>query len=431
MSARAELTWLRGGFVEQWSRENRPEGNHYNLRRWDAQIAAYDSCIERIEVGLEAGEPPEPAALGLDDPRFRRVLRPEVGTLVATGEWLVPDATARRPIRIEAGGHDRAAAPLLVTSPPAPWGEKGRQATPAAPVITMALALNTGDTVPVQKVAPGPHGGPAIAFVLPGGLGARDEISGTLYVADGPGLRAGSACVAQIRDDGIEVDAGPYQARLKPQGAHIYNWNVAALDGLDITLPGDTSYFGFFDEMRVRNEPFELTLEADGPVVAVVRAVSEFGDERTYYFWRDLPYVECVLDDGASYMWAFDSTDNFASDAPMPGTAHLSNGFTAPVPETGALEQVPKGGQKAWWCCKTREDGLTLGLITPAQQTNMLVGPGGGYGGVGIERSNPAQYFVVYADVDKRGPAAVDEVYHTLARDDPIKVTFGEVEVRE
>jgi hypothetical protein len=91
---------------------------------------------------------------------------------------------------------------------------------------------------------------------------------------------------------------------------------------------------------------------------------------------------------------------------------------------------VPEGGAQAWWCCKTRADGLTLGLITPVEPTRMKVGPGGGWGGVGIEGSNPAQYFVVYCDVDPHGPAAVEEVYHTLARDDPITVTIGKPEVR-
>jgi len=430
MAARGELAWLRGGFVEQWSRENRPEGNDYNLRRWDAQIAAYDARIERISEGLETGELPAPAEIGLDDPRFRRALVPRLDRGKAGGEWLVPDATARRTVRIEAGRHDRVTAPLLVESPPGPWAE-ANQLTPDTPVMALTLALSTGHIVPVQRIAPGPEGRPAIAFALPGRIGAGDELSGTLYITWRSGLRADSASVAQPKGDGLEVDTGAYRAWLRPEGGHIYNWIVAKLGGQDITLPGDTSYSGFFDEMSTRHEPFELTLEADGPVVAVVRAVSELEDTRTFYFWRGLPYVECVLGDGASYLWAFDSTENFASDAPMPGTAYLSNGFTAPVPEAGALEQVPKTGQRAWWCCKTREDGLTLGLITPAQQTNMLVGPGGGFGGVGIERSNPAQYFVVYADVDKRGPAAVDEVYHTLARDDPIKVTFGEVEMRD
>jgi len=41
-----------------------------------------------------------------------------------------------------------------------------------------------------------------------------------------------------------------------------------------------------------------------------------------------------------------------------------------------------------------------------------------------------ATYFGVFAAVDPRGPAAVEEVYHTLARDDPIVVTFGQPEVR-
>jgi hypothetical protein len=60
----------------------------------------------------------------------------------------------------------------------------------------------------------------------------------------------------------------------------------------------------------------------------------------------------------------------------------------------------------------------------------MKVGPGGGFGGVGIEGSNPSQYVVVYADVDKRGPKVVEEIHHTLARDEPVTVTYGKLEVR-
>ena len=54
----------------------------------------------------------------------------------------------------------------------------------------------------------------------------------------------------------------------------------------------------------------------------------------------------------------------------------------------------------------------------------------GGYGGVGIETSILTRYFAIHAGADPRGPEAIEELYHTLARDDPVVVTFGEVEKR-
>jgi hypothetical protein len=126
--------------------------------------------------------------------------------------------------------------------------------------------------------------------------------------------------------------------------------------------------------------------------------------------------------------WSFDSTRNFTADSPTPGTAYLSNGVTAPVPKSSEAIHIPERGAGVWWCCKTRADGLTLGCLTPVEPTNMMVGPGGGWGGVGIESSNPAQYFVVYCGVDPRGPKAVEEVSDAVARDDPVSVTFGKAE---
>jgi hexosaminidase len=430
------LAAQRDEFVTRWNAENRPEGIDYNLRRFDAQLAALDTHISALNDAIAKGALPDPRALDLDDRRFIRALRPVFANLPKPeGPWQIAEATARLPVRIEAGNHDRVRAPMLIQLP------TGRVLSalhkpPSFPAVHRWLrarvAVN-GELVATQVVPALDPPDALLAFVLPGPLKAGQSVSGELYLWSADGAAeptAGEGLAASETDAGIEVRTSAYEALVGPEGAHAYTWKLTKLNGLDITQPGETGWAGFFDDPRVRTDPFELSLAAAGRVVAIVRAAAGSGYEKEFFFWAGLPYGECTYSDAAGMSWAFDSTANFAADSPMPGTAHLSNGFTAPVPASTETRQVPEGGGRAWWCCKTRADGLTLGLITPLEQTNMKVGPGGGWGGVGIEGSNPTQYFVVYCDVDLRGPAAVEKVYQTLARDDPITVTFGQPEAR-
>jgi hypothetical protein len=321
---------------------------------------------------------------------------------------------------IAAGGHDRTDAPIVVDLPP--------KAPALEPTAAHARLLVGGQPVNAQ-VVPATESAPArLAFVLPGTLRAGEAATGEVYLGL-PGAAPEGVSVA-AQDTGLLVRTGLYEALLGPEGAHAFTWKLAKLNGLDVTEPGESGWAGFFDDPRLRTDPFRLGVLVDGPVVAMVRAEAESGPVKEFWFWEGLPYAECTYSDAAGMSWAFDSTANFAADSPLPGTARLSNGFSGPVPASTEQRQVPEGGAQAWWCCKTRADGLTLGLITPAEQTRMKVGPGGGWGGVGIEGSNPCQYFVVYCDIDPRGPAAVEAVYHTLARDDPVTVTFGRPEPR-
>jgi hypothetical protein len=294
------------------------------------------------------------------------------------------------------------------------------------------LTLNN-QPVPSQLIPANDTSPARLAFVLPGTLKAGETAVGELYldvheIGLGPGLA--EPITAQQGDAGVLVRTALYEALVGPEGAHVFTWKLAKLNGLDVTQPGESGWAGWFDDPLVRTDPFKLTLIAKGPVVTIIRAEMDTGYAKELYFWAGLPYAESIFSDAAGMSWAFDSTANFAADSPMPGTACLSSGFTGPVPRSDEQRQVPEGGAQAWWCCKTRADGLTLGLITPLEQTHMKVGPGGGWGGVGIEGSNPCQYFVVYCDVDPRGPAAVEEVYQTLRRDDPMTVTFGKPETR-
>lgn len=429
---RSQLARLRDQFVRQWNLEFKPEGIEYNLRRFDAQLAAFDDHIARLKRAMVAPALPHPTQLDLDDRTLRRILSSRVDErLRSSSPWAVHQARWRVPVRIGAGCHDRTNAPVLVEFP---LGVRPPRPTDSSPPC--AVLITPTQRIAAQAIKDRQRDRNLLAFVLPGTLKAGAYVAGDLYLWQGPrseatSVRTDQAVTATTTPKGIIISTSAYEALVGSEGAHVYTWKVAKLDGLDITHPGESGWAGWFDVPGDRTENFELTVECAGPIVAIVRGVRDCDYEKTLYFWGGLPYAECFLSEPVGTSWAFDSTANFAADAPMPGLAHLSNGLSGQVPASTEQRQFPQGGGRAWWCCKTRADGLTLGLITPVQQTNMKVGPGGGWGGVGIEGSNPCQYFVVFADVDPRGPAAVEELYHALARDDPINVTFGNPQTRD
>jgi len=420
---RGQLSEQREQFVAHWNAENRPEGIEYILGRFDAQLASLDGRAGALAQALDRGELPAPEGLGLSDRRVRRELASASAELPPCADpWAVPEAEVRVPLQLSAGSHTRVRPPVLVEfAARRVLGEAG-----APP----ARLLAEGVQVPAQIIPRVGEEPARLAFIWPGTIPAGEERSAALYIGSEEAPPSTQDVQAAATPAGVSVRDTRYEALVGTEGAHVFTWKLAALGGLDVTEPGESGWAGWFDDPRVRTDPFALEVVAAGPVVAIVRASLEGDYEKLFYFWAGLPYAECVLSDGTGMSWAFDSTANFAADSPMPGTAYLSSGFSGPVPASTELVQVPEGGAQAWWCCKTRADGLTLGLITPVEPTRMKVGPGGGWGGVGIEGSNPAQYFVVYCDVDPRGPAAVEEVYHTLARDDPITVTIGKPEVR-
>jgi len=92
------------------------------------------------------------------------------------------------------------------------------------------------------------------------------------------------------------------------------------------------------------------------------------------------------------------------------------------------LEQVKAGN--ALWGCKHRPDGLTVGMVTPGRPTTHATGPGGGWGGAGIEGGPGASHFVAVGDVLAEPRAALDALAATLDYSKPPAIILGRVEKR-
>jgi hypothetical protein len=134
--------------------------------------------------------------------------------------------------------------------------------------------------------------------------------------------------------------------------------------------------------------------------------------------------------DVSSWFWNYDAANNFAADSPTPGLGRFEDGTEAPIPASGETVHL-EPGRPTWWCAKYRDDGLTLGLITPHTATGMMIGPGGGWGGVGMDHSpNPTDRFVTYCDVTPEKWRTVAAIGEALRADRPMHVVVGRLHRR-
>ena len=197
------------------------------------------------------------------------------------------------------------------------------------------------------------------------------------------------------------------------QGAHLYEWVVKALN-TEVTQPGRGGWSGFADTMSDREAPFDLKVEAAGPVLVRLRATARTGsNEKVLTFYAGKPWVEIMLARGVNFYWDYDNTANFAADGGHPGQALFSDGFKEPICKADA--QVHNARSKVYWCAKTRDDGFVLANVTPEVQGSHVTGPGGGWGGVGIEGGPEATHFVTFADkVDGDPTTCLNTVQRTL-----------------
>lgn len=474
---RAELAAVRDDFRTLWLSANRPEGLDWNIRKFDAQLKAYDTRIAAVEGALQGGPLQAPEKLGLTiRGRIQGVPVKRAGVSVSA-PWWDERWPYRVPVRIEAGERKRPPMPIVLRLNVARLC--GVEVEPASPRLVVGEKVCPAQVVPLWSTE-GWRPGEGVAFVLPHALAPGQSIEGYLYWSSGEGrvpeaesdLRvtaradrawlepvvvaaAGQAAEAAARErvpqealsrperlrrlvgrealclEGGEVwiENSRLRVMIGSEGAHLYVWQVKALNNLDITQPGTHDWCGFLDFNWVRRTPFALRIVSAGPVVAIVHAVEPSGTEKCIAAYSGLPLVEMFSSEASGWMWNYDNVGNFAGDAPMPGRARLADGTEAAVPRSDEQVHIMPA-KRVRWGAKYRPDGLTLGLITPAAPTDMRIGPGDGWGGIGIERSAATDWFVTYCDVTQGTWRSVAELGEALVPDKAIRVVVGQLQKR-
>lgn len=398
------ITTLRAEYERLWLLENRPWWLKQMRGKYDSLLADLTAHRDRIAKAQEeltkTGTPPDPAALGLQlvetGKREVRAVPAAEPLLPANAKWWDDRWPARLPLKVQLADNPVTDYPVSLTV------NFGDQAVDPASVRVVEHRAD-GQTEPLlTQFEPGTGNAGRVVFILPGATAAKAARAFAVYcdVAGSPAKPPQPASDLKVtaRDGWVTVENSKYRVLVGGNGAHLYEWYVKALGNLEITQPGAGDWQGFADSgQEDRNVPFDLQVESAGPVQVRIRAVARTGtNEKRLLFYAGQPYVEVMLARPVGFYWDYDNVDNFAADKAQPGTAVFSNGHKEPICRTD--EQVHNVADGVYWCAKTRADGLTLANLTPVLAGRHMTGPGGGWGGVGIEGSAPTAHFVTFAD---------------------------------
>lgn len=431
------ITDLRAEYERLWLLENRPWWLPEMRGKYDALLKDLSAQSERIVAAktqlTTAKEPPDAAALGLKVlETSRRDTRPMPTTqrlLPENAQWWDAAWPYRIPVKVEFGEKPVSDFPVEVA---VNFGADKPE--PGSIRVVEYLADGKLSVMPGQFIEL-PDKTTTVAFIAAGSCEAKSARTFAAYydlagTAAKPALEA-QAITAKQEDGWITVESDRIRTVIGTQGAHVYEWFVKSLGDLEITEPGRGGYAGFCDGGQDdRDAQYDLTLEAAGPVLVRIKGTSKTGsNERTMTFFAGKPCVEIMLAKPLGFYWDYDSVENFAKDKAQPGTVLFSDGKTEPV--CASNEQIHGVGPGTTWCAKTRPDGLLLAQLTPEVQAVHMTGPGGGWGGVGIEGSPPVAHFITCADKIEGDPAAyLNALQQTMDLRNQPKLMISAVEKR-
>lgn len=422
-------------FKTLWARENKPYGLDRVLGRYSELIGKYDALAAKLasaREALDAGKRiPWPAEVGLEmletSVRRTRAHRGEAAPLSADEKWVDDSASSRLGLVVNAGKCDRTDLPieLLVR---VPQGFVGR------PVRAVVCGEDgAAGELPAQLDATDEPGLGRLVIMINRRLPAQSELRLHVYLGTASRETLQQAVRTRSAEDGAKwLENDQVRLMLGAEGAHIYKWHVKALGDRDVTMPGETGWFGFADLLgEHRTSPNRLECTASGPALVRYECTDNAGVIKTVSLFAGVSWMEVTIDRPAWYYWNFDDPANFAADSSTPGQFLFSNGHAGAVGKQGDGAAGQVKANEVSWAVKYIPNQWALGMVVPEAPAILAVGPGGGYGGVGLEGEKPASHFVTFAGRLTGSPAALmQSLQQTLGFRDPPVVTLYAIQSR-
>ncbi len=406
------------------------------MKRYQEVDQRYADLIGRvsdIRVKAERGEPlPAAEQIGLQWPaapgRRTSPQQVEKTALKSDAPWLEPHATHRMGMTVKGGDVERYQLPIeLDVDLPA-----GLAAKPIR--VFQVTDRNEWQEIPSQlDRVTGPDRA-RMVLLLPGVLPKNVIASIHVYLglSEAPSPLPEAAFARDGENGSITLGNNQVQLLLGQEGAHVYEWQLRALDGRDLTMPGTSDWAGFSDlggDYRRAQNTF--TCLAQGPALVRYQCSDSLGMDKTISLFGGCSWMEVTLSDPVDYYWDFDNPQNFAADGPAPGKYLFSNGTTGSVGREADGVSAQVKADNVQWAVKFADDQFALGLATPETAARFVVAPGSGAGGVGIEASPAASHFVTFAGrLDGDAAVTMERLRQTLDLRDQPSVTVYAVEAR-
>lgn len=392
-------TAIKTEFARIWNSESKPYALDRIMKKYDDYDAWFVELQEKFSSVAQAFKENKPGAelpdLDLQG-LFRKTMPNRVAQdrLLEGATWMSPASPFRQGIVIEAGEFDRYGLPVeLDLSVPEQYRNKKVEAF---------VIQNNGQAkqIPAQLDPSSYEGKSTLVFLLPElakgsiasvhiyfGLNEARSIAGAVTTTEtGPGEWK------TVENDKIQLVIGP-------EGAHVYRWLLKDRDLRDLTNPGDKDYNGFsVHGMTERSAKFDLVRLNSGPAMVRYGCYRSGELRKTLSVYAGQTILDVMMVYPTNYYWDFDNASNFAADGETPGTFLFSNGTTGPTAPRGNSMDLQTRGKGSYWGIKFNASGIALGMVTPEEPSNFVIGPGSSMGGVGVEgTSNPRSHFVTFA----------------------------------
>ena len=432
-TVRAEVEALKKRYAELWLHENRPYWLDKILPRYDGLakwLRHRADGLRALVPKARAGEKlPLPESMqmgaGVPEPAVAQVRYIE-RTHATKTRWHVPGCTWRAfvELRVPRGTCTQ----LPVDMPLDLRALAGPDLAERIDTMSFRVVLDPGDkTEPVvltcqyeprpdEKIRLRGH----LVWIDPGPVVGKKARYVWLYFGE-KGRSAKPAPVGSTlrvtQDKGTGdwwVDTGAVRVRWACQGGALVEWRVKALNDLDATDPGLTDYHGFAETMNpYRSQKWNIQCTSVGPVRVVLQGKAPDGFTKTIVFYAGRNWCDVRLSLFRRTVWNYDNAKHMAIGTKTPGRYLFSTGQTGPLPTLGG-DGSTRPRHYARWACKSRPDGLCLGMVVPDENCALMVGPGAGMGGVGIEGGNMVRRFITVCGKIADPKAVLDGLYNTL-----------------
>lgn len=383
-----------------WLKEARLYAYDWNIGAYDGLISYYDDLISRLENAektyKEKGVLPQASKVGLEivEKAIRRTRPQKVESkpLFADAPWAEPAFKKRIGITVESGGADRTDQPIEVDLPIAVLLSRSVRLTEVSddgaiqkPILCQIHPV--GEMTRLIFIAPGelPQSSMRLFFLYYDSADDKAEAA----------LQGGGVTCTDDKDGMKWVENDHYRLLVSPVGAHIYRWEVKALDNMDLTEPGETEWRAFADLIGpYRDSIYKMEVLCNGPALIRLKFTNEEGNIKTISAWAGVPWVEVTFNQPVSGFWCYDNSSLIGPRSATPGSYLFSDGRTGSM--TGKL-----GGGLGYWSAKFLPEGPILAVITPEDKVEHGIGPGGGDGGIGV---GGVAHYVIYGGVCPQSP---------------------------